>query len=95
MGKNDVSSCKLIYGKLLFFALAETTPKLSIPLVGGDSQDISKDRSDRLSTSWVKDKAGEYDVCMVFPSEAGDFTATGKQYIRKIFLLGFETYIYR
>ncbi len=44
---------------------------------------------------WVRDMAGEYDFCIVFPAENGDFTKKGTQYCKMLRKLGFELFGYK
>lgn len=49
-----------------------------------------------LQSDWVKDFAGEYDFCMVFPTDIdGEFTENGQSMIHSLRKLDFELYAYK
>lgn len=56
------------------------------------------DEDERLylfESDWVKDFAGEYDFCMVFPAEQGGFSENGTAIVDSLRKLGFELFAYR
>jgi hypothetical protein len=60
----------------------------SIDMVGSNS--ISS-----VDSNWVRDLASEYQYCLVFPAENGDFTKRGVGYLETLRKLGFELFIYK
>lgn len=44
---------------------------------------------------WVTDMAGDYDFCIVFPAENGNFTQKGTKYCTMLRKLGFEMFGYK
>lgn len=46
-------------------------------------------------SSWEKDFAGEWDYCIVFPAENGDFSKKGAGYIKSLKKLGLELFAYK
>lgn len=47
------------------------------------------------ANQWIKDHASNYDFCVVFPAEKGDFTERGKGYVEKFIKLGYEIFVYK
>lgn len=49
-----------------------------------------------LESDWIKDFAGEYDFCMVFPAEIGcTFSEAGLNFINSLRKLDFDLYAYK
>lgn len=55
----------------------------------------TEDRVHHHESDWVKDYAGEYDFCMVFPADNGGFSEKGKACIDSLRKLDFELFAYR
>ena len=71
--------------------------QLSSPLVDIKTIEETSFADPRFShtTTWSKDLAGEYDFCIVFPADKGEFTKKGLGYIHSLKALGFELFIYK
>ncbi len=74
----------------------------SNPLYQGTDQPLNDEGADRTfsqesskNTNWVRDLASDYDYCVVFPAEKGEFTQKGAGYIRTMRKLGYDLYIYK
>jgi hypothetical protein len=61
-----------------------------------ESKEMDEDeRFLHFESDWVKDFAGEYDFCMVFPAVNGGFADQGKAIVESLRKLDFELYAYR
>jgi hypothetical protein len=58
-------------------------------------QDGMQSGTDRPSNYWLHDLASDYEYCLVFPAENGNFTEKGRGYIQTFRKLGFELFIYK
>lgn len=59
------------------------------------SSAMDNSHDDPDGTTWIRDLASNYDYCLVFPAENGQFTSTGRGYIQTLRKLGFESFIYK
>ena len=89
----------------------DSKQSLSASLLENNEEVHSKLHSDSISTEnstkfksvidekshWASDFAGEYDFCMIFPTnkETGGFTSSGIGYIKTLKKHGLELYAYR
>jgi hypothetical protein len=73
-------------------------PSTSTDQTSSPLQDSNAQRTDsKVSTTsnWVRDLASDYDYCIVFPANKGEFTERGVGYIHKMRALGYELFIYK
>lgn len=59
------------------------------------SKEPSRQSSVAEESTWIRDKASEYDFCIVFPAKDGEFTEKGRGYLESLRKLGYELFIYK
>lgn len=70
-------------------------PSICLTGLGPNSSSAYGADDGRATNYWVRDLASDYDYCLVFPAENGEFTSIGKGYIQTLRKLGFELFIYK